>query len=140
MRLGRKLFYDNVTGLKIVDTGQWDNAIRLKTVEEDIATYKELSERNRDTFDVLELPYGAYAQDFIEGRLVGVDVETKVPVFEYPDPNAPDEPIVVKVPLSKEVIALKAENKMLKAQTQANADRADFQEEVITEIIMAIYA
>lgn len=29
---------------------------------------------------------------------------------------------------------------MLKAQAQANADRADFQEEVITEIIMALYA
>lgn len=33
---------------------------------------------------------------------------------------------------------LQQENKLLKAQAQANADRADFHEEVLTEIILAI--
>jgi hypothetical protein len=52
------------------------------------------------------------------------------------------------VPIEKEVIYvnvpekvftnLKEENTLLKAQTQANADRADFHEEVLTEIILAI--
>lgn len=37
-----------------------------------------------------------------------------------------------------EIEILQQENLLLKAQSQANADRADFQEEVITEIIMTI--
>lgn len=41
------------------------------------------------------------------------------------------------VPLT-EIEKLQQENLLLKAQSQANADRADFQEEVLTEIIMTI--
>lgn len=41
-------------------------------------------------------------------------------------------------PLSEEVDELKKENALLKAQNQANADRADFHEEVLAEIILAI--
>lgn len=108
------------------------------SIEKDIQDFKVLSERNRDTFDVLELEYGQYAQDFAEGRLIGVNLETKVPIFEYPNPENPDEPIVPLVPLSVEVSDLKQENTLLKAQSQANSDRADFHEEVLAEIILAI--
>lgn len=39
-----------------------------------------------------------------------------------------------------EVVELRKENALLSAQVQANADRADFQEEVISEIILTIFA
>lgn len=113
MRLGKKLFYDKVTGSVIVDTGQWDNAIAPLTVEEEVAIYKALSERNRETFDVIELPYGAYAQDFANGRLIGVDLEKKIPIFEYPNPAEPGTPIVPAVPFSVELAAIKEENSEL---------------------------
>ena len=41
------------------------------------------------------------------------------------------------VPLT-EIEKLQQENLLLKAQSQANADRADFQEEVLAEIILTI--
>lgn len=103
MKIGQKLFYDKVTGSILVATGEWSRAVRDKTVEEEIATYPILSERNRETFDFIELPYGAYSQDFAEGRLIGIDVETKTPIFEYPNPESPEEPIVPARPLSESI-------------------------------------
>ncbi|WP_277585835.1 hypothetical protein [Psychrobacillus antarcticus] len=38
----------------------------------------------------------------------------------------------------KRIVELEKENILLKAQAQANSDRADFQEEVLTEIIMTV--
>lgn len=110
MKLGRKLFYDKYTGSLLVDTGEWSNGVREKTVAEEIESYTALSERNRETFDVLELPFGAYAQDFAEGRLIGVDLETKMPKFEYINPENPTEPITTTKPLTVQIEELKAEN------------------------------
>lgn len=109
MNVGRMIFYDNLTGEKIVDTGQWKDVSRKKTVDQQIATYKELSERNRDTFDVIVLEYGQYAQDFAEGRLIGVDLETKNPIFEYPNTENPTESIITDKPLSVEITELKSQ-------------------------------
>lgn len=95
------IFYDNVTGEKIVDTGELSNANIKKTVEQQIATYTDLSERNRDTFDVLELPYGAYSQDFRECNGYRVNVETKALEFSYPDPNEPTLEQPYQAPLSE---------------------------------------
>lgn len=53
-----------------------------------------------------------------------------VQVYKYILP-VPPEP--------SETEKLQKEVQLLKAQSQANADRADFQEEVITEIIFALY-
>lgn len=105
MDIGKMIFYDLVDGSLILDTGEWSNVSRKKTVEQQIATYKTLSERNRDTFDVLELEYGEYAQDFQDGRLIGVDLEKNIPRFEYPNPENPEEPIVPDVPLSESINA-----------------------------------
>lgn len=110
MNIERMLFFDKTDGTLILDTGEWKNASRKKTVDQQIATYKELSERNRETFDVIELEFGQYAQDFAEGRLIGVDLETKKPIFEYPNPENTEEPIVTLVPLSEEIAALRQEN------------------------------
>lgn len=138
MNVGRMIFYDKTTGQIIVNTGEWESVKISKTVEQQIETFKVLSERNRDTFDVLELPYSAYAKDFREARLIGVDLEQKIPIFEYPNPENPDVPIVSDKPLSVEIAELKQENILLKAQNKALTDRTDFHEEVLTEIILSI--
>lgn len=83
------IFYDKVTGEKIVDTGEWANVTIKKTVDQQIATYTALSERNRNTFDVLELEYGAYKQDFAICTSYSMDLETKTLKFGYLDPNQP---------------------------------------------------
>lgn len=120
MNVGKMIFYDKVTGERIVDTGEWSNVNIKKTVDQQIATYTELSERNRDTFDVLELPYGAYSQDFAECNGYRVNVETKTLEFSYPDPNEPNVEQPYQAPLSEKVAQLEI------AQSETNATLLEF--------------
>lgn len=103
-RLGRKIFFELSTGNVLIDTGEKQGAVKRTTIEEDIAVYKILSERNRNTFDVLELEFGQYAQDFAESIGYRINSDTKQIEFSYPDPNEtePSEP-VYQDPLSERV-------------------------------------
>lgn len=103
MRIGRKIYYDNITGVPIIDTGQWDNAISDTTIEEDVSNYTVLTERNRDSFDVLTLDYGQYQQDFAICNSFVVEPLTKELKFSYPDPMDPDP----QQPLTEQVDELK---------------------------------
>lgn len=40
MNIGRMLFYDIISGVIIVDTGEWSCVVKEKTIDEQIATYK----------------------------------------------------------------------------------------------------
>lgn len=107
MQIGRKIYYDILTGNVILDTGERQGFVRKTTFEEDVQTYKTLSERNRETFDYIELEYGQYAQDFAECNGYRVNPETKELEFSYPDPNLPpdeQEPIY-QPPLSDMMVA-----------------------------------
>lgn len=106
----RRIFYDSTTGDKIQEIGR-NGDFTLPTIDQDIATYTALSERNRETFDVLELPFGAYSQDFAECNGYRVNVETKELEFSYPDPNAPEEPPVYVRPLTEQVDTLRTQLK-----------------------------
>ncbi|WP_342505859.1 hypothetical protein [Sporosarcina sp. FSL K6-2383] len=139
MELGRCLFYDIATGSVIIDTGEWSDAVRKKTIDEHVSTYSALSERNRDSFDAIELEYGEYRQDFAEMTGVKVDVDTGTLLFSYPDPNEPETEPEFRPPLSIEVDELKQENMLLKAQNNALSERADFIEDVIAEMAVQVY-
>lgn len=102
-KIGRRLYFEVATGNILVDTGEKIGYVVQTTVEKDIAAYKVLSERNRNTFDYIELPYGAYAQDFAECNGYRVNPETKQLEFSYPDPNQPEAPQVFRKPLTEEV-------------------------------------
>lgn len=103
LKIGKTLFYDRITGGIIVDTGEWPNAKRKKTVEEQILTYPALAERNRDTFDYIELQFGQYTQDFEGCNSYRINPDTKQIEFSYPDPNAPEEPQPYQAPLSEQI-------------------------------------
>lgn len=109
MRLGRRIYFDILNGYVLVDTGEHSGNLRATTIEQDIATFTVLSERNRETFDVIELPFGSFQQDFAECNGYRVSPETKELEFSYPNPNEEDlqEPVYRK-PLSEEVEELKA--------------------------------
>ncbi|MFP3361230.1 hypothetical protein R0K17_28375, partial [Planococcus sp. SIMBA_143] len=81
-----RIYYDKTTGQVIQRTGNFEDnwLVEYETVEEQIPKYSALSERNRDTFDVLELPFGAYSQDFAESNGYRVNVETGELEFSYP--------------------------------------------------------
>lgn len=107
-KIGRKVFYDLITGSVITDTGERQGNVSQTTIAEDVSMFTALSERNRETFDVLELPYGAYQQDFSECSGYRVNVETKMLEFSYPDPNAKAEEPVFQKPLSLKVSELQS--------------------------------
>ncbi|BDH60156.1 hypothetical protein MTP04_02860 [Lysinibacillus sp. PLM2] len=150
MEIGRRVYYDVATGNFILDTGERAGLVVVTTIDQDISTFKELSERNRESFDVIELEYGQLTQDFMESTSIHVNLEKlstltageewKAIEFSYPDPNIPpdeQEPIYI-APLSEKVTKLEQENILLKAQNQALTDRTDFHEDVLTEIILTI--
>lgn len=114
----RRIFYDKTTGERIVEDG-YSGGMIIPTVGQVIARYTALSERNRDTFDVLELPYGAYSQYFAECNGYRVNVETKKLEFSYPDPNEPDVEQPYQAPLSEKVATLESQ---VQTQEQAIAD------------------
>lgn len=118
-KIGRRIFYDKLTGNVLTDTGERLGAVIETTVEQDIAVYAVLSERNRDTFDYIKLEYGQYAQDFAECNGFRVNPVTKVIEFSYPDPNIPEQPLVFQKPLSEQI-------KELEQRTIATQEAVDF--------------
>lgn len=104
MEIGRRIYYDILTGNILVDTGERQGFVRETTIEEDISTFKVLSERNPETFDFIELEYGQYAQDFIECNGYRINPKTLKIEFSYPDPSGeePQEPIYQE-PLSTRI-------------------------------------
>ena len=80
-KIGRKLFYELATGNIITDTGERQGSVVATTIDQDIAVFTALSERNRDTFDYIELSFGAYAQDFAECNGYRVNLDTKAIEF-----------------------------------------------------------
>jgi hypothetical protein len=106
MKVGRKIYYDKMTGCVIVDTGERFGAVRETTTEEDFQAYKALSERNPETVGMIQLEYGQYSQDFMECNGYRVNPETLEIEFSYPDPSQP-EPIIYQKPLSEEIADLK---------------------------------
>jgi len=135
----RRIFYDLTTGDKIHEIGRQGNFI-LPSIDQDIATFTTLSERNRETFDVIELPYGFYNADFSTCSGYRVNPATKELEFSYPDPNEPEVEQPHRAPLSVEVEELKKENNILKAQNQALTETTDFHEELIVELAMVVYS
>ena len=88
MNVGKRLFYDTSTGGIIVNTGDRSGDIRETTPQEDIAVYKELSERVESTYSWMDFTYGAHREEeSLGGSIVRIDLETKKPVFKYPDPS-----------------------------------------------------
>lgn len=109
-QLGRKIAFDLTTGNVIVDTGEMRGGVFDFTVEQFVSTFTALSERNRDTFDVVELAYGEYAQEFAECNGYRVNPETKKLEFSHPVPGEPEAPQEFGKPLTEQIEELKAEN------------------------------
>lgn len=89
--------------------------VSKKTIQDDIKVYKSLSERNRESFDYIELEYGQYAEDFAIRSGYKVNVKTKKMEFTYPESNQePEQPN--RKPLSEEVDELKRDHATLVIQ------------------------
>ncbi len=124
MLIGRKIYYDKITGTPLVNTGE--GSLLPTTIEDDFFTYSVLNERNPESVGVVQLEYGQYTQDFAESGGYRVNVETKTLEFSYPDPNAPEEPPVFQKPLTEQILQLKetqiATNRIVEGQGTSQQD------------------
>ncbi|WP_197716124.1 hypothetical protein [Priestia endophytica] len=144
MDIGRKVYYDKATGNVILDTGERSGNVRPTTVAKDIASYSVLSQRNKDSFGVIELAFGQYSQDFMQSTGYRVNPQTKIIEFTYTDsgestPNEPTPEPAYTAPLTEQIANLEKENALLKAQNQAVSERADFIEDLIAELAKRVY-
>lgn len=121
MNIGRRIFYDTMTGNVLVNTGERKGFVIETTVEQDIEAYL-LTELNREKFSYIELEYGQYAQDFAECDGYRVNPETRKVEFTYPDPNKPEVEQPYQIPLSEQVAELQ------QAQQETNATLLEFME------------
>ncbi|MDX8359832.1 hypothetical protein [Cytobacillus sp. IB215316] len=119
MEVGRRIYYDKSTGNILIDTQEIYGFVTKTTVDHDINSYKELSDRNRESFDFIELEYGEYRQDFTECNGYRINTETLELEFSYPDPNEPEpqEPVYVQ-PLTEQVTELKTQIEQENTDTQ----------------------
>ena len=120
MKIGKRIYYDNQTGEVILDTGERSGNVVPTTVERDIEVFKQLSNRNRDTFDYIELEYGQYREDFHHATSYRVNPKTRELVFSYDkiDEEEETEPIYQE-PLTEKVERLEKEKEELKIYTAA---------------------
>ena len=106
--VGRKIYFDKLTGNPLVNTGEHYGNVLETTTEQDFEIYTALSERNPETVGLLELEYGQYADEFTQASGYRVNPETGTLEFSYPDPNAPEDPPVFVAPLTEQVAQLQA--------------------------------
>lgn len=105
MQIGRRIYFDLITGNVAQDTGERSGSVVETTVEQDFEAYVALSERVPERIGCLQLEYGEYAQDFTECNGYRVDVSGETPslLFSYPNPEVPEAQPVFQRPLSEQV-------------------------------------
>ncbi|WP_280756380.1 hypothetical protein [Paenibacillus sp. LBL] len=75
--------------------------------------YPILRDRDPESFGMIQLEYGQYAEDFFTASSWRVNLETKTLEFTYPDPSNPEQPTAPQPPLTAQVAELKAETAAL---------------------------
>lgn len=149
-KINGKIYYNNVTGNVLLVVNQNEGVwLRETTFAGDVATYPQLKEVDRNVISVIRLAWDQYKADFAVSRPVNVvDGKLTWVPLDAPDTPAEDKPFserVAELEAEREVTlkklkALEGENKLLLAMSNANSDRADFQEELIVELAMIVYA
>lgn len=88
MDIGKRVYFDIKTGEVILNTGERSGSVIPLTPQEEIPLYKVLAERVESTYSWIDFTYGAHKEEeSLGGVIVRIDLETKKPVFKYPDPS-----------------------------------------------------
>ncbi|WII36365.1 hypothetical protein [Paenibacillus thiaminolyticus] len=137
MNIGKRIYFDNVTGDVVYETSERSGNVVETTVEYDISMSKALTERNRESFDYIQLEYRQYAEDFDACNGYLINPESKQLEFSYPDPDGPEpQPSGYRPPLSEKVLNLEKENTGLKLGLAELAE-AQEQDQTATQLALA---
>lgn len=140
MFIGARVYYDKATGNVIQEVGERSGGVIETTTEQDFTSFVTLSERVPESVEMIQFEYGIHKKDYEAGGIITrIDLETMEPLFTYPDPIDPETPQEPRPALSKQVEALAQDNNLLKAQSSALSERADFVEDVIAEMATQVY-
>lgn len=66
MEIGRRIYFEKITGNIIVDTGERSGLVFETSIEEDFSSYIALAERVPESVGFLQLEYAQFMQDFFE--------------------------------------------------------------------------
>lgn len=137
MKIGRKLYYDSTTGQAILLTNEQNSQFAVETTkEQDFLTYRELTGRNPETVEVLQLEYGQYRGDFEKATSFRLNIETKTVEFELPEVFQSHEATINELRTAK--ANLEAENSQLKTEIEGLKEKNTKLEEDITNAQVAI--
>lgn len=108
-QIGKKIYYDKNTGELIYAVNERMGAVIETTAEQDRETFTALAERNENSYDVIQLEYGQYREDFVQSSSYRVDVDTKEIIFTYRevDENGGEVEVTPSKPMSVQVEELK---------------------------------
>lgn len=81
--IGRKIYYDKLTGNVLVVTGEMQGNVRETTIEEDFVVYPQLIGKDPATIDFIQLSFGERANEFANIGSMHVDPITKTLII-YP--------------------------------------------------------
>ncbi|MGO0058664.1 DUF4376 domain-containing protein [Brevibacillus fluminis] len=90
--IGRKIYFDKLSGNVLVDTGERAGFVRETTQEEDFQSYSALSERVPATVGCLQLEYGQDSDKFAQYQY-RVDPEKLTIIWDLTPPTAPLEQV-----------------------------------------------
>ncbi|GAA4704079.1 DUF4376 domain-containing protein [Brevibacillus fulvus] len=90
--IGRKIYFDKLTGNVLIDTGERAGFVVETTQEQDFKTYTALDERNPDTVGCLQLEYGQDSDKFAQYRY-RVDPDNQTIIWDLTPPTAPLEQV-----------------------------------------------
>lgn len=111
MKIPRVLVFDAITGDKLLDTGQMDGGSRTKTDEEIHRIYDSIKERAFDSLIFVRLGWDEYKNEFLTGRLTGIDLGTKELIFDFtPQEQEQLEELKTREQLTQEVCELQQTN------------------------------
>ncbi|TSI19877.1 hypothetical protein FOT98_08770, partial [Bacillus sp. HY001] len=103
LKIGRKIYYEIATGNIILITSEMQNNVVETTVEQDIDMYTELSQRNRESFGMLQLQYGEYSEEFARCNGYRIDLQTKKILFSYPSEENPTPDPIYQPSLTEKI-------------------------------------
>lgn len=136
MNIGRKIYWDLLTGEILVDTGEKFGSVTTTTLEEDILRYKVLAERNPSTFDVIQLEPNQYNSDFRECISYRVNQSTRQIEFSYPNKDETDGDISYQPSLSTMVKEIEEKLKAKLASLEQSAMETSTTQQELLELLI----
>jgi hypothetical protein len=132
--IGRKIYYNKLTGQIIFDTGERTGTnIRDTTIEEDYQYVFELQNQNREITGVLQLKAGEFIEEFNDCIGYRVNPETIQLEFTFREDGSIEEPIFEK-PYKEQIQALTGIVETLQQSQQAYVSRIVYLEQTSVQL------